>query len=68
MPSETGGSPGPVRAGRRARLLGAIAFVALGAGLIWRLIWPWTGSRTDLIFLCISVSGLIAGSLALRSR
>ena len=35
------------------------------AGVVWRLVWPWTGKQTDLIFIAIMVVGIIAARIAL---
>ena len=61
-PDDRGGTT----AGRR--IIGVVATVALAAGVIWKFIWPWTGWRTDTIFLCITVIGLIAGAVVAKIR
>ena len=68
MADDPPGTSNPTREKRYFRVLGVVAAVALAAGLVWKLFWPWTSSRTDLIFLCVSVLGLIAGAAATRSR
>jgi hypothetical protein len=50
------------------RVLGVLATVALVAGVVWKFIWPWTGWRTDMIFLCVTVIGLVAGAVVANSR
>jgi hypothetical protein len=68
MAGDPSGATKPTRKSRYSRALGVLAVVALAAGLVWKLIWPWTNERTDVIFLCVSVLGLIAGAAAIRSR
>jgi hypothetical protein len=50
------------------RVLGVLATVALVAGVVWKFIWPWTGWRTDMIFLGVTVIGLVAGAVVAKSR
>ena len=69
MAADPPDSPNEAREKQRARMVGGVvAAVALAAGLVWLFIWPWTSGRTDLIFLCVTVIGLIAGAAVTRSR
>jgi hypothetical protein len=68
MEADPPGHTNLTREKRCSRVLGIVAAVALAAGLVWKFIWPWTSSRTDLIFLCVGVLGVIAGAAATRSR
>ena len=51
----------PSQAKMRKVLERVVAWIGIFCGVaavIWRLIWPWTGSRTDLIFIPVSVLGI----------
>jgi len=47
------------------RAIAVVAVIGCIAGVVWRLVWPWTGKQTDLIFIAIMVVGIIAARIAL---
>jgi hypothetical protein len=48
---------------------GVLIVAAIGglAAVLWRLIWPWTGARTDFIFIVVCLVGLTAMGLLYTS-
>ncbi len=52
---------------RRDRTVAVIAAVGIAAAVLYKLIWPWTSLRTDLIFLGVTLVGIFAAS-RLRKR
>lgn len=47
---------------RQDRTIAVIALVGIVAAVIWRLIAPWTGLRTDVAFIVVMVLGLLAAA------
>jgi hypothetical protein len=50
------------RRGSRQMIIGIVAAVGITAALVYKLIWPWTGWRTDVTFLGITLIGIFAAS------
>jgi hypothetical protein len=45
---------------RRDRTLAAVALIGIAAAVVWKIIGPWTGPRTDLAFIVVTVIGVLA--------
>jgi hypothetical protein len=49
-------------------ILGSAGALGVIAALIYRIFWPWTGMRTDLIFATVAVVGVVALRVAKKLR
>jgi len=59
MDTSTPDAPEGKRRKRMERLVAWFCVLCVIAALIWRFIWPWTGLRTDLIFIGIFAAGAL---------
>lgn len=47
---------------RQDRTIAVISLVGIVAAVIWRLVAPWTGLRTDVPFVMVMVLGFLAAA------
>jgi hypothetical protein len=47
---------------RRDRVIATIAALGVLAAVTYKLVWPWSSLRTDLIFLGIILVGIVAAA------
>jgi hypothetical protein len=67
MGTDPADSGGPARLKRGNLASAIVAAVGILAAITWRIVWPWTGTVADAIFLAVIVIGLTA-AFALRKR
>jgi hypothetical protein len=60
MEPDTDGSREHRQRKRRDRVIGTIAALGVLAAVIYKLVWPWSSLRTDLVFLGIILVGIVA--------
>jgi hypothetical protein len=46
------------------RIAAWVCLASIAAAVLWRLIWAFTGFETDMVFMGISIVGLIAAAIA----
>ena len=64
----SGNSAGPSERRIGVLILGWVGALSVFAALIYRIFWPWTGLRTDLIFATVAVVGVVALRVARKLR
>ena len=67
-PVNDGNSTGSPKRRIGVSILGWVGALSIFAALIYRIFWPWTGLRTDLIFAVVSVAGVAALRSAKKLR
>jgi len=48
----------PTSRRRTARLIAWVGLLCGAGGLVWRFVWPWTGTHADLVFIAMMVVSL----------